>query len=225
MDILPNEDLYTGLRRKALFKQDIYQMTKKTFQMFKDTFKQMEAEFNERSVGMPNVEFSYTEYNDFKIKVSFGSDTIILLMHTNIFEFSRNHEVMRTQYINEKKERSYCGMIMIYNYLSDSFKYDRVNDLGYMVGRIFINCENHYYIEGKRELGQLYNNFSSCIITPEKVREICESAIRYTVNFDLLIPPYEVFKTVSVAEMNDDFMNAKMLTAKRLGYRFQADED
>ena len=34
---------------------------------------------------------------------------------------------------------TFCGIINIYNFLSDSFKYNRESDLGYLVGRIFIN--------------------------------------------------------------------------------------
>ena len=31
--------------------------------------------------------------------------------------------------------------------------------MGYCIGRIFINKENHYFVEGKRQLGFLYNDF------------------------------------------------------------------
>ena len=33
------------------------------------------------------------------------------------------------------------------------------NDLGYLIGRIFINHENHFMVQGKRQLGFLYNDF------------------------------------------------------------------
>jgi len=34
-------------------------------------------------------------------------------------------------------------MISIYNFLSDSFKFNRVNDIGYLIARVFTNKENH----------------------------------------------------------------------------------
>jgi len=132
---------------------------------------------------------------------------------------------MRTPYIRDDKQRSYCGVINIYNFLSDSFKYNRVNDLGYLIGRVFINREKHYFIEGKREIGNLFFNFATSILDNESIRKIIESAMLYTINFDLLTPPYDSVKEVSVYEMQTTLDNMKIKTGKRLGFRFQADQD
>jgi hypothetical protein len=147
------------------------------------------------------------------------------MMHTNIFEFSRMHEVMKTTYIHDDKQRSYCGVINIYNFLADSFRYNRINDLGYMIGRVFVNKDNHYFIEGKREIGMLFNNFSSSVMTKESARQIVESSVLYTINFDLLTPPYDQVKEVTVFEMQASLENMKLRTGKRLGFRFQADHE
>jgi len=79
---------------------------------------------------------------------------------------TRNHQVMSTPYVNKDAYRSYCGIINIYNFLSDSFKYNRINDIGYLICKLFIHKERHYFIERKRKSGFLYNNFSKHIITP-----------------------------------------------------------
>jgi hypothetical protein len=145
-------------------------------------------------------------------------------MHTNIFEFSRDHEVMKTSYIKEDKSRSYCGIIHIFNFLGDSFKYNRTNDIGYLIGRVFINRESHYFIEGKREIGLLFNHFQSSKLNLKAVNSIINSSILYTLNFDLLTPPYENMKEVTVLEMQTTLDNLQIRTGKRLGFRFQADE-
>ena len=44
-------------------------------------------------------------------------------------------------------------MINIYNFLSDSFVYDRERDLGYLVARVFLNKEGHFFVQGKKQLG------------------------------------------------------------------------
>ena len=172
-----------------------------------------------------NVHFSYEDRGDFEFEAQFGGDVLLFLMHTNVFEFSRNHDVMKSAYIREDSRRSYCGVIQIYNFLSDSFLYQRDNDLGYLIGRVFINAENHYFIEGKRELGMLYNNFNTSLITNESVRSIVESAFEYTTNFDLLTPPYDEVKVVSVGEMRSNFDKKSIVTGKRLGFKFQSDTD
>ncbi|MBN1650646.1 MAG: hypothetical protein JW857_04925, partial [Bacteroidales bacterium] len=151
-------------------------------------------------------------------------DILVFLMHTNVFEIPRQYDLMRTKYIKQDKSRTYCGIINIYNFLADSFKYQRENDLGYLIGRIFINHEKHFLIEGKKEIGMVYNNFEESVFNVDAAHEIVTSAIEYTVNFDLLIPPFEAVKMVSVFDIQKHTQSLSMRTAKRLGYKFQADE-
>ena len=226
MDILPNDDLLQGLRKKAAFKQEVYKITLETFILFKSVLSEMAEEYRQKFKADPlQIPFEYHDKGEFEAELRFGGDILIFIMHTNIFEFSRDHEVMNTGYIHENKSRSYCGVIMIFNFLADSFKYNRVNDLGYMIGRIFVNNESHYFVEGKREVGQLYNNFQTSVITRESVRLILESAVRYTCNFDLLTPPFEAMKMITVADIQNTLDNMKLTTGKRLGFRFHGDHE
>jgi hypothetical protein len=226
MDILPNDNLFEGIQKKAAFKQGIYSITLETFRMFKSIMNEMAIEYrvkhgNEETL----VPFEFHDKSDFEAQLKFGGDVLIFVMHTNIFEFSRDHEVMKTSYVKEDPDRSYCGIIMIFNFLADSFRYNRENDLGYLIGRIFINKDSHYFIEGKREVGQLYNNFQSSAMGKDSARQVIESAIRYTINFDLLTPPYENMKEVTVADIQTTLDNMKIATGKRLGFRFQGDHE
>ena len=226
MNILPNEDLFLGLRKKAAFKQEVYVSILETFRLIKTNLAEMAESYRQKYKNDPlQVPFEYHDKGEFDAELRFGGDILIFTMHTNIFEFSRDHEVMKTSYIHEKAERSYCGVIMIFNFLADSFKYNRMNDLGYMIGRIFVNSEKHYFIEGKREIGQLYNNFESSVISSDSIRTILDSAVRYTLNFDLLTPPYDSMKMLTVADIQSTLDSMKMTTGKRLGFRFQGDQD
>ncbi len=211
---------------KGELKQKVYDSTKEAFELFRTTSKQILTLFQEENKeNMKNIRFEFIDRGDFEYEIRFGGDSLIFMMHTNVFEFSRNHEVMKSQYIREDPNRSYCGVIHVYNFLTDSFLYQRDNDLGYLIGRIFVNNEKHYFIEGKRELGMLYNNFNTSLIDSDSVQSIVESAIEYTTNFDLLTPPYDEIKVVSVGEMRNNFDKKSLVTAKRLGFRFQADTD
>lgn len=211
---------------KSALKQNVYQSTKETFEMFREQTRELIRLFKERSRAEgQEVAFEFTDRGDFEFEVKFAGDILLFMMHTNVFEFSRDHQVMKTPYVREDAKRSYCGVIHIYNFLADSFAYQRDNDLGYMIGRVFVNNEHHYFIEGKRELGMLYTNFGTSLITSESVQSIIESAIEYTTNFDLLTPPYDEVKLVSVGEMKNNFDKKSLVTGKRLGFRFQADSE
>ena len=211
---------------KSDLKQSVYRSTKETFEMFRSTTRELITLFRTQAKQEGrDVRFEFNDRGDFEFEVKFGGDVLVFVMHTNVFEFSRDHQVMKSPYIREDTRRSYCGVIRIYNFLADSFLYQRDQDMGYMIGRVFVNHEKHYFIEGKRELGMLYNNFNTSLITTESVQNIVESAIEYTTNFDLLTPPYDEVKLVSVGEMRSDFDKKSLVTGKRLGFRFQADTD
>jgi hypothetical protein len=96
--------------------------------------------------------------------------------------------------------------------------------LGYLIGRIFINRENHYFVEGKRQMGFLYNNFGQATINKEAIIKIIETAILYSLEFDLLVPPYDMVKIASVAQMNTKIESSKLQTGKRLGFKFNSDD-
>ena len=220
------ESLSNLVFSKGELKQRVYASTREAFALFRSTTRELieQFELRNREEGH-NIRFEYSDRGDFEFEMKFAGDVLIFMMHTNVFEFSRDHQVMKSQYIREDSSRSYCGVIHIYNFLSDSFLYPRDNDLGYLIGRVFVNADKHYFIEGKRELGMLYNNFNTSLINNESVKSIVESAIEYTTNFDLLTPPYDEVKLVSVGEMRTSFDKKSMVTGKRLGFRFQADTD
>lgn len=220
------ESLKDLVFKKSELKQSVFRSTKDTFELFRTTTRELIQQFRERCVAEgKTVAFEFTDRGDFEFEVKFAGDILLFMMHTNVFEFSRDHQVMKSPYIREDTTRSYCGVIHIYNFLADSFAYQRDNDLGYMIGRVFVNREKHYFIEGKRELGMLYTNFNTSVVTPETVLGIVESAIEYTTNFDLLTPPYDEVKLVSVGEMRTNFDKKSLVTGKRLGFRFQADNE
>ena len=221
-----NEKLKELVFNKSDLKQEVFRSTREAFELFRTTTRELISLFRaECQREGRQVAFEFTDRGDFEFEVKFAGDILLFMMHTNVFEFSRDHQVMKSPYIREDTRRSYCGVIHIYNFLADSFAYQRDNDLGYMIGRVFVNNERHYFIEGKRELGMLYTNFNTSVITPETVKGIVESAIEYTTNFDLLTPPYDEVKLVSVGEMRTNFDKKTLVTGKRLGFRFQADEE
>lgn len=218
--------LFQLIVSKASLKQDVYQNTYTTFNKFKTVIKNLVGDYQQASLQTHhNIPFEYRNRGEFVVELKFAGDILIFMMHTNIFEFPRNHDVMKMPYIQEDTDRSYCGIINIYNFLGDSFKYKRINDIGYLIGRVFINKDMHYFIEGKREIGYLYRSFDIALLDDQAAKSIITSAIKYTLNFDLLTPPYEEVKILSVFEIQTTLDNMKIKTGKRLGFKFQADMD
>jgi hypothetical protein len=220
-----SSELLRAFIKKASLKQEIYQKTFNVFRQFKTQAERLITANSEIvNKSKYHLLFEYKERGDFQFELKFGSDILIFMMHTNVFEFPRDHEVMKTDYIRQDKLRSYCGNIMIFNFLADSFKYNRLNDIGYLIGRVFLNREQHYFVEGKKEVGMLYNNFPYSVINQRTIRSIIYSSIMYTINFDLLTPPFDNQKEVTLQEMQTQLDTMSLRTGKRIGFRFQADE-
>ena len=213
------------LSTKSLTKQEVYQQTLDAFNLLKEVLKEISNNYNQKIAEVDNrLVIEYTDKGIFDAELKVASDILYFSMHTNVFEFSREHAIWKTSYVNQDMLNSFCGIINIYNFLSDSIKYNRTEDLGYLIGRIFVNREQHYFVEGKRQMGFLYNDFGKAIITKEALRAIIESAIGYAIEFDLLVPPYDNVKIASVAQMQYKIEFSKIRTGKRLGFDFNSDD-
>jgi hypothetical protein len=170
-------------------------------------------------------DFYLKENGAYELELKFGSEILIFSLHTDIFNFDDNHFTQKLDYVKEDSSRSYVSIIKIYNFLADSFIYNRNQDVGYLIARIFINKENHFFVEGKRQLGFLYNDFENAIIDENTINEIIMSAILYALEFDLLVPPFDSIKEITVYQKIEQLGNAALKTGKRMGFKFQADSD
>lgn len=225
---MENQNLFELIKSKGSLKQDIYTITYNAFSEFKKEAARLAEEYiisNEKENTNNVIPFTFSDKGDFEFEIIFGGDVLLFLMHSNVFELPRDHEAMKTHYIKEDKNRSYCGTISIYNFLADSFKYGREGDAGYMIGRLMVNKENHYMLEGKKELGMIYHSFEKTKLDTTNIKNIISSAIQYTVNFDLLIPPYEKVMFITVLDVLRASQSITMQTGKRLGYKFKADRE
>lgn len=214
------------LAEKSCLKYQVHINTIEAFKMLKEIAEEIVKKTAiEISKINKNIKVEFYDKSDFEFQMKFAGDLLVVTMHSNVFEFPRDHDIMKTSYIKDNPSRSFCGIINVYNFLADSFKYNRVNDVGYLVARLFVNTENHYFVEGKRQMGLLFNNFTTETIDKINLTKILETAIVYCIDFDLLTPPYDAVKEVPVLEMIESTTNMMTKTGKRLGFRFQIDKD
>lgn len=223
-----NEDqdlIISNLTAKSNLKQIVYDNTLDIFNLLKEVLQELESTSNQKLKGVDKrVQLDYKDRGKFEAQLKVAGDLLIFSMHSNIFEFDRGHGVWKTPYIQKDKTNSYCGIINIYNFLSDSFKYNRTDDLGYLIARVFVNKEKHFFVEGKRQLGFLYSNFGKEQINRSTLLKIIQTTILYAMEFDLLVPPYDHVKIASVAQMNKKIQSSIIQTGKRLGFLFNSDD-
>ena len=222
----PRDLILAILAEKSSLKQDVYQNTVEIFKQFKEAAKEIALDLNKKiTKNDPRVIIEFKDKGEFEAELTVAGDVLIFSMHTNIFDFDKSHNIWKTSYLKKNPLLSYCGMISVYNFLSDSFRFNRSNDVGYLIARIFVNKELHFFVEGKRQLGFLYNDFVNSVIDKRQITAVIESAVLYSLDFDLLTPPYDSVKEVSVFEMQERSNNMQIKTGKRLGFKFQVDDD
>ena len=210
------------LKNKATLKKKLCSQTHVNFARFKSILQEIEKEYSAELGKLKDPpRFMVSDLGEFEAQLSFGGDTLFFTMHSNVFGFEPTHPIHQTAYVREDPSRAYCGMIQIHNFLYDSIKMQRPLDVGYLIARIFINVEGHFFVEGKRQLGFLYNDFDQAEINDVYIRVIIESAMIYAIDLYLLVPPYEQVQTISVQQKITQLNNRAFSTGKRLGFKFQ----
>ncbi len=219
------ENIIKTLTLKSSLKQKVYDNTLAAFGLLKESLRHISKDINGGVAGYDQrIRLEYTDRSFFDAQLKVASDVILFTMHSNIFQFDREHPAWKTPYIQKNVLNSYSGVINIYNFLADSFKYSRADDLGYLIARIFINHENQYLVEGKRQMAMLFTNYGNEPISMQGMNRIILTSIQYSLDFDLLVPPYDTVKIATVGQAEAKIQHSRQTTGKRLGFQFNSDD-
>ncbi len=209
------------LKTKSANKQKVY---RQTYTIFKDLCKLLKDKVDYLSGHMKefddSIELGYVEEGDFESHIFFSGDRLIFHMHTNVFDFPKSHSINKTQYVKEDNSRSFCGVINIYNFLNDSFNYNRMNDVGNLIARIYINKDLHFFVEGEKKLGFLFSDFEKQKLNSDSLIKIVDCSILFALDFDLITPKYEDVKFVTLHQILNMKNSHKLRTSKSLGFKF-----
>ena len=211
------------LLNKSAMKQDIADYSEKVLASFKNIAKE-ELDVLSKSVDDERVRLRFKDNGKFEFRVFVGSDALVFQLHTNVFRLPDDNPIWKTSYLTENGANGYFAIINIYNFLAESFEKNRFGDAGYLIGRIFINHEGHFMVEGKGQLGFLFRNLTEDLITEDSMRHIVQCSMAYAIEFDLITPPYEMIQEVNIMQINAISSDLKVATGKRLGFKFKADD-
>lgn len=124
---------------------------------------------------------------------------------------------MKEPYIRENEINRYFGQIMIYNFMSDSLKYNRVNDPGYLLARLLVNHEGRYVVEGEGKLGVVYSHISQAPITESDLNVLIKIALTLAIENDLMAPPYPQVKFITLFQKMEK--TQEMGAGQKIGFR------
>ncbi len=212
------------LSTKAALKQDIASFSESVLRRLKKLAK-AEIKNLRSSIKDERVRLKIQDNGTHEFILYVGSDVLVFQLHQNVFRMPDESGVWKTSYMKENPDRGYFGVINIYNFLAESFEQNRMNDEGYLIGRVFMNFEEHFLVEGKGQLGFLFNDLVNMEITDEKALHIIRVAIKFAIEFDLITPPYNMIQEVSLFQIQTISSDLKLSTGKRVGFKFSSEQE
>jgi len=187
------------LESKSAAKQKTY---KHLLAAFSDISKESQRIVHElKSRANPDdkdVTIEFNEVNEHEFHVKLAGDLLIFVLHTNIVTFDEGHFIMQDPYMKLQEVNRYFGQINIYNFMSDSLKFNRINDPGYLLARIMINHENRFFVEGEGQLAFLFSKISHEPVNKESLDALVKLSLAIAIENDLMAMPYPNVKFITL---------------------------
>ncbi|HNR21218.1 MAG TPA: hypothetical protein PKN75_03775 [Bacteroidia bacterium] len=196
------------------------------FEVFKNEIQKLSNRLKTDFDGkVNNVVIQYQERGERQFSLRVGEDLIYFHLQSNVFKLDDAHSLYRSAYLKDDPYNAYCGIICVYNFLSDSITKSRESDQGFLIARIFINRENHFYVEGKKQIGLIHNDFINDVIDANKVSDMVKTFIVFAMEHDLIPAPFDMVQSVTVSELQSHNFSSSLATGKSLGFRMQKDDN
>lgn len=161
------------------------------------------------------VEFMPVHEHEFDVKLA--GDLLVFVLHTNIVTFDEAHPVMQDPYVGQQDINRYFGQIMIYNFMADSVKFNRVNDPGYLLARLLINHEGRFVIEGGGRLAEISNKISTAPISDQELNVLVKLAMTIAIENDLMAPPFPQVQFITLMQKNEK--TQEMGGGQKIGFK------
>lgn len=205
------------LENKSTAKQTTYKNVLSAYETLANESKSIVDELSRKAhPGDKDVTVAFTTESEHEFQVKLAGDLVIFALGTNIVSFEENHAIMKEEYIKEKEVNRYFGQILIYDFMSDSFKYNRTNDPGYLLARLLINHENRFFIEGEKQLSS-YNKISEKPLSDTDLKHLVKTTLVMAIENDLMALPYHQVKSITLSQKLDH--TPEFCGSKKIGFR------
>ncbi len=213
------EKIFQIIKDKGTTSIEVFNKSKAVFENIKSVLQQMEKELKTKMSAVdPRVPIEYDDKGRLEVHFKVANDVLVFFMHTNVFVFDESHYVFKSSYLKEDPLRAFCGMIYVYNFLTDSIKYHRSNDRGVLVARIFVNKDNHFVVDGKKLLSTLFNDINNNEITEEKLKQIICAVLMQVLENDLNVPSFDSNLLTTLQDLEDTSSQTGFNTGKHFGF-------
>ncbi len=206
------------LESKSTAKQTTFKHMEDAFSVLCHESKSVISELDDQAnPADDDVTLYFKKISKHEFQLKLAGDVLIFVMHTNIVTFDDEHPVIKSQYVSGNDVNRYFGQINIYNFMYDSLRYNRGHDQGYLIGRLMINHENRFFMEGEPQFVDKFGEISNGEITHEDLQLVVKLSLKVAIRNDLIAPPYNKVRYVTLNQKNDHA--AAMGGGKKIGFR------
>jgi len=206
------------LESKSTAKQITYKNLIKAFNGLSRESRRVITELKKKvKPGDDDVTVDFEAVNEHEFHVKLAGDLLVFVLHTNIVTLEDANPVMQTPYIKENAINRYFGQIMIYNFMADSFKFNRVNDPGYLLARLLVNHEGRYVVEGEGHLSTLNNKISDAPLTETDLEILVKFALTIAIENDLMAPPFPQVQFITLHQKMEK--TQELGAGQKIGFR------
>lgn len=212
------EQIFEKLKTKACVKQNAFRAVQEVFKKLKSEAETITTQLKDKIVKVDkSIDVKLIKKNEYEFQLKAGSDMLIFTLATNVVTFNDEYEVMKSDYVKEKAERKYFGQIMVYNFLADTIKYNRLDDPGYLIARLIVNCEKHFFVEGTQQLNFLFTDIVNNVVSDDWLRLLIEKCIFTAIDMDLMGSSYPEIRNTNLKQK---MKNEKpMGNGKKVGFQ------
>ncbi|EKB50573.1 hypothetical protein [Cecembia lonarensis] len=204
------------LQTTSKLKYNLFEQSEALFRQMEEICHTIAKEIFEANKDDKPVPLKVERINDFEFIFRIGGDVLIFILQSNIVRLSDDTYLSKTKYLKNDLNLRYFGQILIYNFISDTLTYGRLEDPGYLIGRVLLNKENKFFIEGDRKIVYSFPELKDNPVTPEKMRNLIEKLIESALDNDLLAPAFQDLMLITYHQKLEH--TSSMGNPKKIGF-------
>ncbi|GAB2624854.1 hypothetical protein [Belliella aquatica] len=212
-------DIINKIETTSQLKQKLFEQVTSFFTDLEKTCREVAIELQKKSANNA-IAVKIEKINDYEFLFRVGGDVLVFILQSNIVRLSDDAYISKSKYLKDDVTLRYFGQVLVYNFLADTLTYGRLDDPGYLISRILINRENHFFLEGDRKIVFEFPELKDNPITKEKNRKLVENLVLSALNNDLLAPNFNDIMLISYHQKLEH--TSSMGNPKKIGFDFFA---
>lgn len=190
-------NIVSKLQTTSKLKYNLFESTEKLFGELETICLELMQEIIQTNKEEKPIPLKLEKINDYEFIFRIGGDVMIFILQSNIVRLPDDTYLSKSKYLKKDVSLRYFGQILIYNFLSDTLTFGRLEDPGYLIGRILLNRENKFFLEGDRKIVFNFPELKDNPVSKEKMRDLVEQLVVSVLENDLLAPAFQDIMLIS----------------------------